>query len=45
VLILADTRHVVGEEADSIAELVAFLALAQTPVARLATSPTPSSIW
>lgn len=33
VLILADTRHVVGEEADSIAELVAFLALAQTPVA------------
>jgi hypothetical protein len=33
VLILADTRHVVGEEADAIAELVAFLALAQTPVA------------
>jgi len=33
VLILADTRHVAGEEADSIAELVAFLALAQTPVA------------
>ena len=33
VLILADTRHVVGEEADSIADLVAFLALAQTPVA------------
>lgn len=33
VLILADTRHVAGEEADSIADLVAFLALAQTPVA------------
>jgi len=33
VLILADTRHVAGEEADAIAELVAFLALAQTPVA------------
>jgi hypothetical protein len=33
VLILADTRHVAGAEADSIAELVAFLALAQTPVA------------
>lgn len=33
VLVVADTRHVVGEEADSIAQLLAFLALAQTPVA------------
>lgn len=32
VLIFADTRHVAGEEADSIAELLAYLALAQTPV-------------
>jgi len=33
VLILADTRLVQGEEVDAIAELLAFLALAQTPVA------------
>jgi hypothetical protein len=33
VLIFADTRMVAGEEADSIADLLAFLALAQTPVA------------
>lgn len=33
VLIFADTRIVAGQEADSIAELLAFLALAQTPVA------------
>lgn len=33
VLIFADTRHVAGEEADAVAELLAFLALAQTPVA------------
>ena len=33
VLIFADARTVAGEEVDSIAELLAFLALAQTPVA------------
>lgn len=33
VLIFADTRHVEGEETASIADLLAFLALAQTPVA------------
>ncbi len=33
VLIFADSRTVAGEEVDSIAELLAFLALAQTPVA------------
>lgn len=33
VLILADTRVVEGEDTDSIAELLAFLVLAQTPVA------------
>lgn len=33
VLIFADTRHAAGEEVDSIAELLAYLALAQTPVA------------
>lgn len=33
VLIFADTRVVEGEDADAIAELLAFLALAQTPVA------------
>jgi hypothetical protein len=33
VLIFADTRTVAGEEVDSIAELLAYLALAQTPVA------------
>lgn len=33
VLIFADTRIVAGEEVDSIAELLAYLALAQTPVA------------
>ena len=33
VLIFADSRTVAGEEIDSIAELLAFLALAQTPVA------------
>jgi hypothetical protein len=33
VLIFADTRIVAGTETDAIAELLAFLALAQTPVA------------
>jgi len=33
VLIFADIRHVEGRNVDSIAELLAFLALAQTPVA------------
>ena len=33
VMIFADTRHVEGEDAGSIADLLAFLALAQTPVA------------
>jgi hypothetical protein len=33
VLIFADTRHVEGEETAPIADLLAFLALAQTPVA------------
>jgi hypothetical protein len=33
VLIVADLRHAEGEDADSIAELLAYLALAQTPVA------------
>ena len=33
VLVFADARTVAGEEVDSIAELLAFLALAQTPVA------------
>lgn len=33
VMIFADTRIVQGEEVDAIAELLAFLALAQTPVA------------
>ncbi|HYD14292.1 MAG TPA: hypothetical protein VEC11_15715 [Allosphingosinicella sp.] len=33
VLILADTRIVAGAEADAIAELLAYLAFAQTPVA------------
>jgi hypothetical protein len=34
VLIFADTSHVEGEESASIADLLAFLALAQTPVAQ-----------
>ncbi len=33
VLIFADTRIVAGQEADAIAELLAYLAFAQTPVA------------
>ena len=33
VLIFADSRVVEGQDADAIAELLAFLALAQTPVA------------
>jgi hypothetical protein len=35
VMIFADTRIVAGEDADAMAELLAYLALAQTPVAEV----------